>query len=95
MNVHDRPQGSKFPDTSWGLVLAASDTGARHAAFAALGSRYWLPVYANVRLRGYPRADAEDLAQGFFQHLLEHETLAHADRSRGRFRNHLLGALRR
>lgn len=95
MNAHDRPQGSQFPDTSWELVLATNDAGTRHAAFSALCCRYWMPIYASVRRQGYVQADAEDLTQGFFQHLIEHEAVARADRTRGRFRGFLLGALRR
>lgn len=43
---------------------------------------------------GHSPEDAQDLAQGFFQHLLSHNILAHADPSRGRFRSFLLGSLR-
>lgn len=87
--------GSAFPDTSWGLVLATGDPATQHAAFGALCRRYWRPVYVSLRRQGYAAADAEDLTQGFFLHLIEHATVAHADRGRGRFRNFLLGALRR
>ena len=38
--------------------------------------------------------DAQDLTQGFFAHVLERETLAAAQREKGRFRSFLLGALR-
>lgn len=75
-------------------MLATNDVGTRHAAFSALCCRYWMPIYASVRRQGYVQADAEDLTQGFFQHLIEHEAVARADRTRGRFRGFLLGALR-
>jgi RNA polymerase sigma-70 factor (ECF subfamily) len=94
---HDRPQGStRFPETSWGLVVAArgnaSDT---RAAFAELCRRYWMPIYASLRRQGFDSAEAEDLVQGFFLRLIEHDTVTRADRERGRFRSFLLGALRR
>ena len=54
----------------------------------------WYPIYAFVRRQGYSPEDAQDLAQGFFVHVLENNVLAHADPERGRFRSFLLGALR-
>lgn len=54
----------------------------------------WYPIYAFVRRQGYSPEDAQDLAQGFFEHVLENNVLAHADPERGRFRSFLLGALR-
>jgi DNA-directed RNA polymerase specialized sigma24 family protein len=84
-----------FPNTSWGLVLAArGDEGGREA-FSTLSRRYWMPIYAALRRQGYALADAEDLTQGFFLHLVERGTVARADRARGRFRSFLLGSLRR
>jgi RNA polymerase sigma-70 factor (ECF subfamily) len=55
--------------------------------------RYWYPLYAYVRRRGYGPEDAEDLTQGFFARLLEHRYLALADPARGRFRTFLLCSL--
>lgn len=90
-----RPQGgSRFPDTSWGLVLAARDDDGRRNAFSKLCRRYWTPIYACLRRQGFRAADAEDLVQGFFLHLVEHRTVERADPGRGRFRSFLLGALR-
>jgi DNA-directed RNA polymerase specialized sigma24 family protein len=37
--------------------------------------------------------EAQDLTQGFFLHLLEHQTLARADPLKGKFRSYLLGSL--
>lgn len=54
-----------------------------------------MPIYASVRRQGRSADEAEDLAQGFFLHLIERCTVAHADRERGRFRGFMLGALRR
>jgi RNA polymerase sigma-70 factor (ECF subfamily) len=89
-----RSGNSIFPNTSWGIVLAARDDDGGRDAFSALGRRYWTPIYASLRRQGFAPADAEDLVQGFFLHLVEHRTVARADPERGRFRSFLLGALR-
>ena len=54
---------------------------------------YWPPLYAFLRRRGHPSADAQDLTQGFFAHLLEQDTLSRASREKGRLRTFLLGSL--
>jgi RNA polymerase sigma-70 factor (ECF subfamily) len=38
--------------------------------------------------------DAQDLTQGFFAHLIEHEIYARTERAKGRFRSFLLAALK-
>ncbi|WHZ18013.1 MAG: hypothetical protein OJF55_000162 [Rhodanobacteraceae bacterium] len=86
--------GSRFPETSWALVLATRVDADAGGALETLCRRYWAPVYASVRRQGFVPEDAEDLTQAFFLHLLEHRTLARADPDRGRFRSFLLGALR-
>jgi DNA-directed RNA polymerase specialized sigma24 family protein len=88
---------ARFPDTSWGLVLAAGDRGDAHAseAFASLCRQYWMPIYAGLRRQGFASSDAEDLTQGFFLHLIDGGGVSRADPDRGRFRSFLLGALRR
>jgi RNA polymerase sigma-70 factor (ECF subfamily) len=63
-------------------------------ALSDLCERYWYPVYVYVRRRGVDADRAQDLAQGFFSHLLEKKTLKAADRDRGRFRSFLLTALK-
>ena len=88
-----------FAPTRWTLVLAAAGhqhtpSPAPRAALEQLARAYWYPLYAYVRRRGHPPADAEDLTQSFFAHLLQSETLAAADRTRGRFRAFLLTALK-
>lgn len=86
---------ARFPETSWGLVLAAGDLGETRAreAFAALCRRYWLPIYASLRRQGFATSDAEDLTQGFFLYLIDGGAVARADPARGRFRSFLLGTL--
>lgn len=84
----------RFPDTSWGLVLATRGDENAGNALAILCHRYWPPVYASLRRQGLPPADAEDLTQGFFLHLIERGIVARADPQRGRFRSFLFGTLR-
>ena len=90
----ERP--TEFHTTRWTLVCDAakgSDTGAV-AAFGALFSTYWQPLYRYARRTGQSPADAEDMVQGFFAHLIEHNGLRLADRARGSFRAFLLGSLK-
>ena len=64
-----------------------------HEALSGFCEAYWPPLYSFLRHRGYPSADAQDLVQGFFAHLLEQDTLTRADRQKGRLRTFLLGSL--
>jgi RNA polymerase sigma-70 factor (ECF subfamily) len=93
---NDRPAaGVQFAPTQWSIVLGArTDSPTRGPALEKLCSSYWLPIYAHLRRRGHAVADAEDLTQGFFAHLLEGDFLDRPDASKGRFRSYLLGALR-
>lgn len=86
--------GSRFPETSWGIVLATRAQAGAGVALEVLCRRYWPPVYASLRRRGFEPGTAEDLTQGFFLHLIEHGIVARADPQRGRFRSFLSGALR-
>jgi RNA polymerase sigma-70 factor (ECF subfamily) len=61
-------------------------------ALETLCAAYWFPLYTFIRRRGWSPHDAEDLTQQLFARILEKNTLARADRSKGRFRNFLLGA---
>ena len=71
---------------------AEVDEGARKA-LATFSETYWPPLYTFVRRRGYSSADAQDIVQGFFVHLFEHNTLTRADQEKGRLRTFLLGSL--
>lgn len=89
------PAARDFRTTHWSLVLEAgvsSDDG--RSALEALCRDYWYPLYVFVRRRGFAPAEAEDLTQEFFAHLLADERLAVATPERGRFRSFLLGALK-
>jgi RNA polymerase sigma-70 factor (ECF subfamily) len=89
------PQVGQFPITTWTLVLSAGrHTDAQDSdALAALCERYWYPLYAYIRRRGYPVEQAQDLTQEFFARVLEKRYIERADRSKGRFRTFLLSAL--
>jgi len=80
------------------MVLEAgnSTTTSAHAlsALSELCQIYWRPLYVFLRKQGYRQEDAQDLTQGFFVHLIESRTYAHADREKGRFRSFLLGGLK-
>jgi DNA-directed RNA polymerase specialized sigma24 family protein len=77
-------------------VLRARDEEAADSAQQALAGfceAYWPPLYSFLRHRGFSSADAQDLVQGFFAHLLEQNTLTRADQQKGRLRTFLLGSL--
>jgi RNA polymerase sigma-70 factor (ECF subfamily) len=89
-------QSKRFTTTEWSLVLAAAatDSPASREALESLCSRYWYPVYAEVRFAGHDSESARDLTQGFFAQLLERKSLTVADPERGKFRNFLKTSLR-
>ncbi len=87
-----------FTATHWTQIAQAAEqdgSAAARRALEALCVRYWPAIYSFLRRKNHGAEDAEVLAQGFFAHLLEDNALARADRSKGRFRNFLLGALQR
>ncbi len=89
-------QASSFITTHWSVVLAAGEQDSARAAEALeqLCATYWYPLYAFVRRLGHSPADAQDLTQGFFAHLLTHALIGRADPQAGRFRSFLLVSLR-
>ncbi len=89
--------GAVFSTTHWSVVLAAgrSDSPQAREALEQLCRTYWYPLYAHVRRCGYSHEDAQDLTQGFFLQLLEHDYCARANPNRGRFRSFLLAGLNR
>jgi RNA polymerase sigma-70 factor (ECF subfamily) len=84
-----------FATTHWSVVLhaGAADSPEAHSALEKLARAYWYPVYAYVRRKGYDSHTAEDLTQGFFTQLISTNSFARADRTKGRFRSWLLGAM--
>jgi RNA polymerase sigma factor (sigma-70 family) len=75
------------------MVLQAGSAG-RAAALEELCRLYWRPLFCYCRIAGHPEADAEDLTQGYFEHLLSREAIGRADPARGRFRTFLLSSFR-
>jgi DNA-directed RNA polymerase specialized sigma24 family protein len=88
-------QGGWFPPTHWTDLAAARRQGSATAAEALdrLCATYWYPIYAYVRRKGHSEEDAKDIVQAFFFHVLERNLMGAADRTKGKFRSFLLGAL--
>lgn len=84
-----------FPATRWTDIVAASRDASPASAEALdrLCRTYWYPIYAYIRRKGHSESDAKDIAQEFFFHVLEKQLVGHADRTKGKFRSFLLGAL--
>lgn len=87
--------GAAFQTTHWTLVACAqqSDSTITDQALSNFCEAYWPPLYAFLRHRGHASPEAQDLVQGFFAHLLEHNTLSRADQDKGRLRTFLLGSM--
>lgn len=85
---------ARFDSTRWTVVLAAAQSRIEGGpeALARLCERYWPPLYAFARHRGNGPEDAQDLVQGFFQHLIESRALGTVDQAKGRFRSFLLAS---
>jgi RNA polymerase sigma-70 factor (ECF subfamily) len=95
-NPSDAPaRNATFATTHWSVVLAAraDDPVRARDALEQLCTVYWYPLYAFLRRRGNQPADAEDLVQGFIEHLLECGFFLAADPDKGRFRSYLLTSL--
>src|SRR3954467_10292955 len=91
------PEGA-FVSTRWTMVLDAGKSqtppGEAHSALSELCRIYWTPIFLFLRRQGSSLDDAQDLTQGFFEHLIESRAYARANREKGRFRSFLLGALK-
>lgn len=81
-----------FQTTLWTRIADAGRGDP--AALEAVVGQYREPVSRYLRARGHTAEDAEDLTQEVLLRLCSHEVLAHADRTRGRFRSFLLGVAR-
>ncbi|MDB6025246.1 MAG: hypothetical protein JWM68_1469 [Verrucomicrobiales bacterium] len=95
-DVRNDPRGKhEFSTTQWSVVMAAAqvDPQKAHAALGKLCSRYWYPVYAFTRQKGYGLHESEDLTQGFFHFVLARQAFQSVDPQKGRFRSFLLAAL--
>ncbi|MEO7598236.1 MAG: sigma-70 family RNA polymerase sigma factor [Opitutus sp.] len=88
---------ASFETTQWSVVLAAGqdqNSAVARPALESLCRAYWYPLFCYVRRRGESAADAQDLVQEFFAHLLERKDLQAVRPERGRFRSYLLTALK-
>jgi RNA polymerase sigma factor (sigma-70 family) len=88
------PGHAGFEATRWSVVLEAARSRAPGGpeALARLCERYWPPLYAFARHRGHGPEDSQDLAQGFFEHLIKSRALGAVDQAKGRFRSFLLAS---
>ena len=87
--------GAAFPTTHWSVVAAcAGENETADAALSQLCRDYWPPLYTFARRRGYGPADAQDIVQGFFVHLLQSKAYARTNPMKGRFRTFLLASLK-
>jgi RNA polymerase sigma factor (sigma-70 family) len=87
--------GATFATTHWSVVAAcADDSEIANQALAQLCHDYWPPLYTFARRRGYSAADAQDIVQGFFAHLLQGKAYARTDPKKGKFRSFLLASLK-
>lgn len=92
-----RERSVRFASTRWSVVLFC-DADQQEAlqgqgALEEFCQIYWAPVYAFLLRRGHAPADAQDLTQGFFTHLLHRPSFAGVDPAKGKFRTFLLTAL--
>jgi RNA polymerase sigma-70 factor (ECF subfamily) len=89
------PAPGLFPATAWTLVQRAVEgaNAAQQAALNELLDRYWRPIYVYLRRTGRPVAEAEDLTQAFFMHLLEKHLLERVRLRQVRFRAYLRNVL--
>jgi len=95
MNPSDQPGPDNFAATRWTLVQAARGDGTEaREALGELCEACYAPVVAFLRRDGRSDDDARELAHGFFARVLKGGHFDAADRSRGKFRSYLLGALK-
>jgi RNA polymerase sigma factor (sigma-70 family) len=85
---------ARFHTTRWSVIVVAahSEMPGSRAALSELCAKYWYPLYAFARRRGYVAHDAQDMTQGFFLHLLEHGALHQVHPVKGKFRSFLLAS---
>src|SRR5262249_4396347 len=84
-----------FATTHWSVVLSAAgeDSSLALLAMEKLARAYWYPLYVYVRRKGHDSHTAEDLTQEFFPRVVSRNFFARVDRTKGRFRSWLLGAM--
>ncbi len=89
------PRNPIFATTHWSVVLQSGESHSPQssAALEKLCRTYWFPLFAFLRRKGHPEADAKDLTQAFFESLLERNDFQSVDRRKGRFRTFLIVSL--
>lgn len=97
MNSRDNTKHDSFPATRWSLVSAArsDDEGKARRAIGELCETYWFPIYSYIRNQGHEPHDAEDFTQSFFQSILQRNSLAGTEESRGKLRSYLLASVKK
>lgn len=76
-----------YPQTHWSIILSSGNPVDRQKSLEYLFNLYAPVLYGYFRwLARCGLEEAKDFVQSFFLYLLEHDTLAKADPSRGRFR---------
>src|SRR5579884_1092837 len=84
-----------FVTTRWTLVRNARGVSPEaREALSQLCAGYYAPVVAFLRREGRTEDAARELAHEFFAKVLADDSFGAADRSRGRFRSYLLGAVK-
>ena len=89
---------SAFPPTRWTQVIELKgelEEPAANRILTSLCNQYWYPLYAYARRFGKGQHDAQDLTQGFFQHIIEKNLFSAAIPELGKMRTFLLQAFRR
>jgi RNA polymerase sigma factor (sigma-70 family) len=91
----DQSSAAIFVTTQWTRVLEArGESPEARAALSDLCEAYYAPVFAFVRCSTRDEESARDLTQEFFARILSGQSISGVDRSRGRFRSFLLGAVK-
>ena len=91
MNDH---RANAFHTTRWTQILAARGESPAARDKRDLCEAYYGPVEAFVQRYRFGHDDARDLTHTFFAKLLEGNSLGGIERTRGRFRSYLLGAVK-
>lgn len=89
-------EGSSFPTTRWTELFALRDgvdPEGHRLALSYLYRRYWPPLYAYLRRRGFDSDQSADLLQGFFAFMLDRDVVSRLDLT-GRLRAFLIAMLR-
>jgi RNA polymerase sigma-70 factor (ECF subfamily) len=91
----ETPSPRRFVPTAWTAIeRARTDAADPESGWDHLYRYYFQPVCAYLCRFGHTREQAEELTQRFFAWLWEKDVVARAERSRGKFRNFLLTALK-